>query len=242
MIQLFSRRADPSGFSDDELRFAAQAVRDSMLSSLEKDLEPRHTFSEAFLRRMQELFRLDDRRNHRKRILQHAAVFLIGVFLTGALFLAFNPDARADFSRWIRNTYEKSIFYQFFSDGTQEESESAVSLPDVEFAWLPGDYDIQVVFSSPQRRRIFLVGNDDYFVFEYWNVDNTDYVEVFSDDYESEFVQINDIPADFYKATDINTDNVLLWANDDGSIMFCLFSRQAKEVMINLASSIFFKK
>lgn len=242
MIQLFSRRADPSGFSDDELRFAAQAVRDSMLSSLEKALEPRHTFSEAFLRRMQVLFRLDDRRNHRKRILQHAAVFLIGVFLTGALFLAFNPDARADFSRWIRNTYEKSIFYQFFSDGTQEESESAVSLPDVEFAWLPGDYEIQVVFSSPQKRRIRLIGAADSIVFEYWIVNEIDYMEIFSDDYQYENAQINGLPADFYEAFDSDTDNLLVWMNEEGSIMFSLSSIQAKETMARIASSIIFYK
>ena len=240
MIQLFSRRADPSGFSDDDLRFAAQAVRDSMLSSLEKDLEPCHTFSEAFLRRMQVLFRLDDRRNHRKRILQHAAVFLIGVFLTGALFLAFNPDARADFSRWIRNTYEKSIFYQFFSDGTQEESESAVSLPDVEFAWLPGDYDIQVVFSSPQRVRIRLISATDSIVFEYWNVNETDYIEIFSDDYQYESTQINDDSADFYESFDIGVDNLLVWMNEDRSIMLSLSSSLSKETMERIASSIIF--
>ena len=237
---MFSRRADPSGFSDDELRFAAQAVRDSMLSSLEKALEPRHTFSEAFLRRMQVLFRLDDRRNHRKHILQHAAVFLIGVFLTGALFLAFNPDARADFSRWIRNTYEKSIFYQFFSDGTQEESESAVSLPDVEFAWLPGNYDIQVVFSSPQRVRIRLISATDSIVFEYWNVNETDYIEIFSDDYQYESTQINDDPADFYESFDIGVDNLLVWMNEDRSIMLSLSSSQSKETMERIASSIIF--
>ena len=235
---MFSRRADPSGFSDDELRFAAQAVRDSMLSSLEKDLEPRHTFSEAFLRRMQELFRLDDRRNHRKRILQHAAVFLIGVFLTGALFLAFNPDARADFSRWIRNTYEKSIFYQFFSDGTQEESESAVSLPDVEFAWLPGDYDIQVVFSSPQKRRIILSKSDDTIMLVYWVVDEMDYLEVFTDGYQHEQVNINGQPAEAVTDSNLIEPNALTWLNKDETISFNLSGAHPIEELIRIAEGI----
>ncbi len=238
MIQLFSRRADPSGFSDDDLRFAAQAVRDSMLSSLEKDLEPRHTFSEAFLRRMQALFRLDDRRNHRKRILQHAAVFLIGVFLTGALFLAFNPDARADFSRWIRNTYEKSIFYQFFSDGTQEESESAVSLPDVEFAWLPGDYDIQVVFSSAQKRRIILSKDDDTIMLEYWVVGETDYLEAFTDGYQHEQVEINELPADAITDPNSVEYNTLMWLNMDETISFNLSGAHPVEELIRIAEGI----
>ena len=238
MIQLFSRRADPSGFSDDDLRFAAQAVRDSMLSSLEKDLEPRHTFSEAFLRRMQDLFCLDDRRNHRKRILQHAAVFLIGVFLTGALFLAFNPDARADFSRWIRNTYEKSIFYQFFSDRTQEESESAISLPDVEFAWLPGDYDIQVVFSSPQKRRIILSKSDDTIMLVYWVVDEMDYLEVFTDGYQHEQVNINGQPAEAVTDSNLIEPNALTWLNKDETISFNLSGAHPIEELIRIAEGI----
>lgn len=238
MIQLFSSRANPSSFSDDELRIAAQSVRDSMLSSLEKDLEPRHTFSEAFLRRMQDLFCLDDRRNHRKRILQHAAVFLIGVFLTGALFLAFNPDARADFSRWIRNTYEKSIFYQFFSDGTQEESESAVSLPDVEFAWLPGDYDIQVVFSSPQKRRIILSKSDDTIMLVYWVVDEMDYLEVFTDGYQHEQVNINGQPAEAVTDSNLIEPNALTWLNKDETISFNLSGAHPIEELIRIAEGI----
>lgn len=235
---MFSSRANPSGFSDDELRIAAQSVRDSMLSSLEKDLEPRHTFSEAFLRRMQDLFCLDDRRNHRKRILQHAAVFLIGVFLTGTLFLAFNPDARADFSRWIRNTYEKSIFYQFFSDGTQEESESAVSLPDVEFAWLPGDYDIQVVFSSPQKRRIILSKSDDTIMLVYWVVDEMDYLEVFTDGYQHEQVNINGQPAEAVTDSNLIEPNALTWLNKDETISFNLSGAHPIEELIRIAEGI----
>ncbi len=82
MIHLFSKRTDPSGLSDEELRAAAQAVRNSMLQSLEVTAESYHTFSESFLRRMQELLRLDRRRNSRRRVLQHAAVFLLGVFIS----------------------------------------------------------------------------------------------------------------------------------------------------------------
>ena len=107
MIYLFSKRPDPGGFSDEELQIAARAVQDAILRSLEAESEAKHTFSESFLERMNALFRKDERRNGIKRALQHAAIIVIGVFLAGALLLAFNPEVRADFTRWVRNTYDK---------------------------------------------------------------------------------------------------------------------------------------
>ena len=109
MIYLFSKRPDPGGFSDEELQIAARAVQDAMLRSLEEESESKHIFSESFLARMNALFRKDERRNGIKRALQHAAIIVIGVFLAGALLLAFNPEVRADFTRWVKSTFEKSI-------------------------------------------------------------------------------------------------------------------------------------
>lgn len=240
MIHLFSQRPDPGGFSDEELRIAAQAVRNAMLDSLKDDPELHHSFSEQFLRRMETLFRLDARRSRQKRAFQHAAILIIGFFLSGLLFLAFNPEARADFTRWVRSVYEKSIFYQSLSDETSKHREATDGLPEVEFSWLPNDYEIQENFANPQRRRILLVGSNDYCVLEYWDVSHTDYVEVFSDEYAYESVFIGNTIADFYYAVDSDTDNVLIWSNDDSSIMFCLYSMQPKDIMIKIASSIFF--
>lgn len=238
---MFSRRADPSGFSDDDLRFAAQAVRNSMLSSLEKDLEPRHTFSEAFLRRMQELFRLDARRNMRKRVFQHAAILIIGFFLSGLLFLAFNPEARADFTRWVRSVYENSIFYQSLSDENLGQSESVDGLPEVEFSWLPGDYEIQVLSDSPLRRRIRLVGSENSILLEYWFINEADYVEVFTDEYSHEFVTIHGSTADFYLSKVQDAYNTLVWTVDGSSVICSLNANLEKDILVRIANNIFFK-
>lgn len=238
MIHLFSKRTDSSGFSDEELRAAAQAVRNSMLQSLEETAEPQHTFSESFLRRMRELLRLDQRRNSRRRALQHAAVFLLGVFISGALFLAFNSEARAEFTRWVRDVYEKSILYQFFIEKSDEEPLYTTPLPDIEFTWLPGEYDIQVVHSSPQRRRILLIGSGDSMMLEYWLTEETGYLEFFTDNYQQEDVIINDSQSDFYLSNDINISNMLIWTSQDDTIVFSLSSMLPKETMVKIAEKI----
>ena len=126
MIGLSSPRREPEPFPAAELRAAAWAVRESMLGALEKDEDPEYAFSGTFLNRMQVLFRLDRRRTAGRRILQRAAVLLLALLLSGALFLAVNPDARAAFFGWVRTVYERSVVYEFFYDepDAQDETES----------------------------------------------------------------------------------------------------------------------
>lgn len=241
MIHLFSQRPDPGGFSDEELRIAAQAVRNAMLDSLKDDPELHHSFSEQFLRRMETLFRLDARRSRQKRAFQHAAILIIGFFLSGLLFLAFNPEARADFTRWVRSVYEKSIFYQSLSDEDLGHSESVDGLPEVDFSWLPGDYEIQVLSDSPLRRRIRLVGSENSILLEYWFINEADYVEVFTDEYSHEFVTIHGSTADFYLSKVQDAYNTLVWTVDENSVICSLNANLEKDILIKIANNILFK-
>lgn len=222
-------------FTDEALRTAAQAVRDSMLSALIEDSECHHTFSSQFLSRIQNLLQKEKRRLQWKSFLQHAAVLFLGILFTGALFLAFNPDARADFSRWIRNTYESSIFYQFFSGHSGVQ---ATSLPDHDFTWLPGHYEVQEVYNDGQKRMTMLIGANDVIMLEYWPTDGSDYVEVFTSDFEQETAEINSERADFYRSISPDTANILVWTNNRNTIVYNLSASLPKEIMIKIAEGI----
>lgn len=239
MIYLFSKHHSSDPFTDKELQIAARAVRASMLQSLEGCSELHHAFSESFLVRMKALFRIDERRNRVRRILQHAAIIVIGVFLTGALLLAFNPEARADFTRWIKNTYEKSFFYQFFSsENAVVPDEASSSLPDVEFGWLPGEYNYQKVFDDGSHIILFLEGSEDTIILEYWTTETIKYLELFTDDFIQDTVLVSGHPADFYQAMNSNTANALVWTIDNDSIVFYLNSFQSKDILIKIAENI----
>lgn len=239
MIYPFSKRPDSGGFSDEELQIAARAVQDAMLRSLEEESESKHIFSESFLARMNALFRKDERRNGIKRVLQHAAIIVIGVFLAGVLLLAFNPEVRADFTRWVRNTYEKSFFYQFFSsEDSVVPDEASNSLPDVEFGWLPGEYDNKRILSDEDHVIVLLNDSKDSIMLEYWSIASVKYVEFFTEDYYQEIASVSGHPADYYRAMDDNTASILIWINEDAGIVYYLSSYQPKENMITIAENI----
>ena len=238
MIYPFSKRPDPGGFSDEELQIAARAVQDAMLQSLEEESESKHIFSESFLARMNALFLKDERRNGIKRALQHAAIIVIGVFLTGALLLAFNPTARADFSRWIRNTYEKSFFYDFFSrkDGLDESPNE--TFPEIKFTWLPSEYSIQELFSAENKRTLYLFNDNSSIILNYWEENEFDHLEIFSSDFIHEEITINGLEADYYSSLRDDVDNMLVWTSDDYRIIFNMFSHLSKEDMTKIAEGI----
>lgn len=239
MMHLFFIRPDPGGFSDEDLQIAARAVQNAMLRSLEEDSEQPHVFSESFLERMRALFRVDDRRRTIRRALQHAAIIVIGIFLAGALLLAFNPEVRADFTRWVRNTYEKSFFYQFFSgEDSVVPDEVSNSLPDVEFGWLPGEYDNKKVLSAKDHVIVLLNDSKDSIMLEYWSIASVKYVEFFTEGYYQENASVSGHHADYYRAIDDNTASILIWINEDAGIVFYLSSYQSKENMITIAENI----
>lgn len=239
MIYLFSKHHSSDPFTDEELQIAARAVRASMLQSLEGSSEPHHAFSESFLVRMKALFRIDERRNRVRRTFQHAAIIVIGVFLTGALLLAFNPEARADFTRWIKNTYEKSIFYQFFStENSNTSEESSAPLPDVEFGWLPGEYSVQKAFDDGSHVVILLEDADETIVLEYWTINSVTFAELFTDGFIREDASVLKWSADFYQSLDGKIQNSLIWADDDAGIVFFLNASLPKQTMVKIAENV----
>ena len=243
MIYLFSKRPDPGGFSDEELQIAARAVQDAMLRSLEEESESKHIFSESFLARMNALFRKDERRNGIKRALQHAAIIVIGVFLAGALLLAFNPEVRADFTRWVKSTFEKSIFYQYFSEEkVYIPGESIGSLPDIEFGWLPSENKVQKVYDDGNHVVILLEDVDKPIVLEIWTIESVRFTEFFFDGFVREDASVLTWSGDFYQSLDSNTASVLIWTDDDAGIVFFLNASLPKDTMIKLAENIKEKK
>ena len=236
MILSFLKKEKPGGFSDEQLRVAARAVRNSMLASLDGETEERHVFSEPFLSRMRILFHIDEHRNRRKQVLQRAAIILIGFFLAGTMFLAFNPDARADLANWIRNIYENSVFYEFFSKDEDDVVDLPKTLPNVEFSWLPGEYEIQEIYRDDQRVILLLCNEVDSISVEYWIASSSEYYEMFTSDHILEEVVVNGEQADFYQGADAQTANILAWTDEDIAIIINAYF--TKEVLIKIAEGI----
>lgn len=235
MIRLFYKIVDPDDFTEEQLSAAAIAVRSSMLESLDKEEKVHHTFSELFLHRMQTLFRLDARRERKKHALQRVAVIIVGLFLAGSLFLAFNPEARAELANWIRSTYENSVFYEFFSNKSNKSGNMSHTLPDIEFTWLPGKYEIQEAYRDDNRIIILLLKGEDSITVDYWRSSYSEYFEVFTNDYVKDTAYVKGNPADYYQGRD-STANILVWL--DENVVFCINSDLPKDTLIKIAEGI----
>ena len=242
MKRAFSDREVIPGFTEKDFHIAAQKVRDAILLSLDVTEEEKHVFSQSFTERMRKLFSLDRRRAGWKRILQSAAILLVLVFLAGTLFLAFNPEARADFIYWIKDTYENSTIYRFFSDdsASMPEPGSYTEMPDFEFGWLPGEYEEHRPTAITNHRNIFLTGSSesDYIMLDCWRADRAGTITLFTNEHSYEDALINGKKADFYRNSSPGSENMLYWQDEDEYLVFVLSSPLDKGIMIKIAENI----
>lgn len=226
--------ASKEPFSDEALRAAAQAVRESMLRALEEEEPEEHSFSELFLEKMRKLVAIDRQRLRRRAVWQRVAGIILGILIGSGFFLAFNAQARADFMNWVRSTYENSILYEFFQ-GTKKEERV---LPEIEFTWLPGEYEIQEVFNDGRKSTVILSSTKDIMILNSWLIVESDHFEVFTEDYSRSEITVNGRTAEYYQAKNEQTENVLVWTNDDNTVMYNLSSVFPEKMMIKIAESI----
>lgn len=221
-------------FSDAALRAAAQLVRESMLRVLEEKEPEEHSFTEAFLEKIRKLVVIDRRRMRTRVFYQRVAGIILGILIGSGFFLAFNPEARADFLNWVRTTYENSILYEFFQGAKKEEA----TLPEIEFTWLPGEYEIQEVFNDGHSKTILLSSINDTMILKCWLIGTDDHFEAFTEDYESEDLTIFGNTAEYFRPKDTVTAGVLVWTNKDSSVMYYLSSHYSQETVLRIAENI----
>lgn len=226
--------ASQEPFSDEALRDAARAVRESMLRTLEEEEPEEHSFSEVFLEKMRKLVVIDRQRLRRRAVWQRVAGIILGILIGSGFFLAFNAEARADFINWVRSTYENSILYEFFQG---EKKEEAV-LPEIEFTWLPGEYEIQELYNDGHSMSIMLSSKENSIILNCWIIEEEDHYEVFTEDFSREETLVSGGNADFFRAFNTKDANILVWTNSNNSVEFNLNARYPKEEMIKIAEGI----
>ena len=141
-------------FSDAELCMAASRLNEAMLGALPSPKECEHTFSAAFLAKMERLLKTDLRMRRSKTWRRRVAAILLAFLIGSGVFLAVNTEARAAVVRWITEVWEQSIVYRFF--GKSEES----SLPNYNLGWVPEEYELASDYSDDQYREILYCSRD----------------------------------------------------------------------------------
>lgn len=214
--------------NDDELRRAAIAARDAMLSSLPEPEDCEHDFSPAFEKKMRPLLRRSQHPVLYRAARQAAACFLALLVLSG-VWLGVDTEARAAFFRWVREVLPTQIVYQFAGQPTA----CGVYRP----AWVPEGYEEVdswegiVIYVNAQGKNLSLQygpmqeGSALY-------VTDTDKTVLTS-------VDVNGIPGEFYLSTDPHISNSLLWLDEDAGMFFTISGFPEEDDILHMAESVY---
>ncbi len=217
---------------DPDLKAALEAVRSDMLSELPPLAEiPKHEFPVGFKDKIKAH---TARRSFYKHFLKTAAAILICLALTSGVVFAVSPEARADVIRWLRSETPNSVDYTFFGDPERSR------LPEVEFGWLPGEYEIVKADHFPflTYQLTPLQKNNKLILFSAtYMIDGT--VSCIIGESPSPLeVDVRGVTGEFYLDPRPDEYNVLLWIDEKNNIMFELFSKYDQEIIMKIAEAM----
>ncbi len=217
-------------FTDEELKIAVQSVRVAMLKSLPEPSECAPDFSDRFLIKLQKMIVKEKRIIKSKAVLRTVAAALVFIILGATILFATNPQAYADFKKWVREIYENSVVYEFFEDDGHRD------LPEYTFGWLPNGWEITDTMHLETVSYTAAGNGDDTFYLAYSFIDSGTEIVAVGEGIYSEKVKVGKSDADFYADQSSDSGNLLVWIDDD--IVFCLNANLDKQIMIRIAENI----
>lgn len=217
--------------TDAELVQAARKVREAMLSSLVSDDADDFPVSETFIRDMNRIAEQTRQRWKTARLVRQVAAVFAVVLLSTTVWLSANVQARTALGSWIREQYEQSFIYKFFSEQTADRSSHYAP------TWLPEGYTLVSSTNLDTIRSQVYSNGDNKMYFDYLYASDGTQGAIFTDIPPIQ-VRINNIIGDFYESrTELET-NELVWYDEGSGILFTLSSFQDQQVMVRIAESV----
>lgn len=226
-------------FNEHDLEKAAQLVAESMLDSLPPKAACDHTFSDGFLAKMEKLINRQRQRQTWHKMIRFAAAIIITVSLIFGAVMVASPTARAAVVQWVRETYENSMIYRFFSEPSED------TLPLYRLGWIPEGFEATDVFYDQELYRALYLNDktEQGFVFEYYYmVNGTASMVIPREDCILEHTEINGNPADYYQELDDANTNVLVFFDEEKNICFSITATLDKDSIFTIAEHIILGK
>ena len=222
--------------TDEMIAEAAAKYNDALIQYWQNVEMEEHEFSSKFERKMRRLI-WKVKYPYVHKALKSAACILIAFLISFVSVMTFNVEARAAFTRWIREVYEDSIVYEFFG----EKSETA-SL-DYRVTWIPEGYELVEGFRTENTYVGYYIkeNNDqDAFVVRWALTEDSDKIYIMTDELKTKriSVKINECVGDYYMSLEKNNSNVLLWFNERDSVTFSINAYLPWSDMHRIAESI----
>lgn len=222
-------------FNENDLKMAAQLVAESMLNNLPPKSECEHDFSDNFLAKMEKLLHRQKQRQAWHKMVRFAAAVIITVTITFGAVMAASPTARAAVVQWVREIYENSMIYRFFSETTED------TLPLYELGWIPEGFEEADVFYNDILYKVLYLNDEtgQGLVFEYYYMDDSTAPMVIpGDGCVLEQTEINGKPADYYQESDDADTNILMVFDEENNICFSVSATLDKDSIFTIAEHI----
>ena len=221
--------------TDEMIAEAAAKYNDALIQYWQNVEMEEHEFSSKFERKMRRLI-WKVKYPYMHKALRSVACILIAFLISFASVLTFNVEARAAFTRWIREVYEDSIVYEFFGDRSETAS------LDYRVTWVPDGYELVDEYKSEVLYSLLYQKENDSketFVVEWFYVSDTTVTQVFTnaEDYRQIEVMVSDNRADYYQSLSRKETNNLIWINEN-DVCFAIDSYLDFSTIKKIAESI----
>ena len=197
------------------LREACLMELENIPSEEELSTDETLTFSPAFEKKMRKLIR---RADHpiRYRAVRAAACVLLAALLSGGAVLAFVPEVKASFSRWIKEVYETHIIYRYAGEGnnlTASEGYRPTWIPNgyEESYTSSSEYDFTVVYTNDIGQNLTFSYSTDMSG-SAWFIENAMTA--------TKQAYVNEMPADILIADNIETCNAIVWVDSENTAFY----------------------
>lgn len=220
--------------AEQELQQAAKRVAETMLANLPSPAECEHIFSGPFEEKLDALCRKYHRKVVARRVRQRVAAVLLAAFLTIAVWLTVDAEARERALEWVKEVYQSVIVYTFHSGETGE------ILGTYEAAWLPEGFTLEEserdeassyeVYMNETKEAMFTI--------ECSLMDNTAMTITVQELSNVSVIDINGIQADFYGGNGGSEDKALVWVDEAANVVFHIQGNVSDEDIVHIARSL----
>jgi len=218
--------------ADDDLRQAAQILRQRMLDSLPAPEDCHYEASPELQEKIHRMIVKDRRRMALRKIRNRAAAAVLCILVGVSAWLAVDTEAHAALFQWARELCENNVVYRFFNPS------DTVELPEYEMASLPEGYrEVEHLQDNWFRTTAYADGSR-LLIFSYQKMTEDSTLQILSPDGIRETVQVSEMAGDFYLATQASDTNELIWVDEDAEIIFSISAFLGKDELVALAENV----
>lgn len=169
-----------------------------------------------------------------KKCLSRVAILLLTCSLTLGAIMAVSPTVRAAVTDWFIEWYDTNIIYRFFGESNLDE------MPSYDITKLPSGYKKAEETREIKDNVIVIYENDENNViyFKYSRMRDGTALGASTENMEIYEINVHDCYGHFYKSTDPQESNTLIWIDEQEKIKFIIDAFCDKDELLDMARSV----